>query len=238
MSVGIPSIYTPSRWGEIYHATTQDEVLGGGSAGPGKTMVLLMDPIAQVIVEHNRCADPNHQFPLEWGRSTGWALHLRRTIKELEQTIVRSKRIFKLIDPGADWSEQKTTWTFSSGYRFQFGHCQNATDWQSYLGGEYCAAAGTGVLMADGSFRAIESVEAGEFVQTLEGPKRVTATWNTGPKPCVSATVQADGIGYVGTQVHPTTHPVMLSSIGIRQYEGSRSTPQAALRSHALECVW
>jgi phage terminase large subunit len=130
--------YKPSRWGEVYHSVGSDvhEMLGAGAQGPGKTLVLLMDPMQQIVVEHQRCNDPKHPFPLRPGTSTGWALHLRRTIRELEQTIVRSKRMFPMIDPGAKFDEQKSTWTFSSGYRFQFGHCQNPSDWQNYLGVE------------------------------------------------------------------------------------------------------
>lgn len=127
-------IYTPSRYGQIYHATTQDEVLGGGAAGGGKTAILLMDPFQQIIVEHQRCQNPEHPYPLKWGQSTGWALHLRRTLTELEQTMVRAERMFPAVDPGATFDRQKTTWTFSSGYRFQFGHCQNSGDWLKYYG--------------------------------------------------------------------------------------------------------
>lgn len=129
-------VYSPSRWGEIYHALPYDEVLGGGAAGPGKSLVLLMDPMQQIVVEHQRM-QKGHPFHIEPGMSTGWALHLRRTIKQLEQNIIRTKRIFPIVDPGAKFDEQKTTWTFTSGYRFQFGHCQNSQDWQAYLSGEF-----------------------------------------------------------------------------------------------------
>lgn len=103
----------------------------------GKTRVLIMEPMAQIAVEHERCSDPTHPFPLKWGKSTGWALHLRRTIKQLEQTIIISKRLFPEIDPGAKFDEQKTTWTFSSGYHYQFGHCQNPSDHMNYLSYEF-----------------------------------------------------------------------------------------------------
>ena len=41
-----------------------------------------------------------------------------------------------------------------------------------------CLLAGEEIIMGDGSFRKIEDVLKGESVQTLEGPKEVTATWN------------------------------------------------------------
>lgn len=132
------SLYVPSTWGATYHALPDDEVLGAGAAGPGKSMVLLMDPFHwQIPTEHQRCEDPEHEFHMPWGASSGWALHLRRTRPMLELSIQRSHRIFPLIDPAAKWNENKATWTFRSGYRYQFGHCHDSEDWQNYLSFEF-----------------------------------------------------------------------------------------------------
>lgn len=132
------SIYTPSPWGAEYHALPHRYALGAGSAGPGKTQVLIMEPLAQILSEHDRCYRAmDHEHPLKWGSSTGWALHLRRSLAHLSQTILRAKRIFPAIDPGIHWSEQEKTFTFSSGYRYQFGHCNEADSWQQYYSNEY-----------------------------------------------------------------------------------------------------
>lgn len=131
------SIYTPSVWGQKYHSLTQDEALGAGSAGPGKSLVLLYEPLQQIVLEHARCADPDHPHRLNWGMSTGWALHLRRQYKMLAQTLVRAQRSFPLIDPGARWVASENTWIFSSGYRYQFGHCNDADDWDQYMSSEF-----------------------------------------------------------------------------------------------------
>lgn len=136
-------LYKPSPWGARFHylrderGNTIREILGAGSAGPGKTTVLLMDPFEKIIIEHKRCQDTKHKYHLEWGASLGWALHLRRTRTRLEQTIAKSKRIFRAFDPDARWDENKTTWTFSSGYRYQFGHCKDPSDWEQYLSFEF-----------------------------------------------------------------------------------------------------
>lgn len=142
-------IYVPSPWQQRYHATTADEVLGGGAAGPGKTRCLVMDPFQQITIEHARCMkDPRlvapdessplwrmvEENPLHMGSSTGWAVHLRRTIKELKQTMSRSIATFQAIDPGAKFDKTENMWTFSSGYHYQFGHCMNPDDWNLYLG--------------------------------------------------------------------------------------------------------
>lgn len=131
------AIYKPSRWGEIFHALPDWEALGAGAAGPGKSVVLLAEPFPQIKVEHDRCANRNHPFHQGWGQSTGWALHLRRTRPMLEETMARAHRMFPRMDPGAVWSEQKATWTFTSGYKYQFGHCKDPTDFIIYQGNQY-----------------------------------------------------------------------------------------------------
>jgi len=114
------------------------------------SMVLLTDPLEQVWVEHIRCqqnkipeAFPGDikeaikANPLRWGHSEGWALHLRRTLTRLGDTIERAHRMFPLIDPDVEWNEKKSIFTFSSGFKYQFGHCKDRTDYMNYLGQAY-----------------------------------------------------------------------------------------------------
>ncbi len=130
-------LYKPSKWGREYHALMHDEALGAGAAGPGKTTVLIAEPLYQIRIEHDRCENPDHKYPLEWGMSVGWALYLRRTFPMLQQTIVRANRIFKRIDPGVTFNVKESTFTFSSGFRYQFGQCQHTGDWENYYSNEY-----------------------------------------------------------------------------------------------------
>lgn len=134
----LKSIYTPSKWQSEFHHANYSHTLGAGSAGPGKSLALLFDPFYQILEEHRRCTERGHPHPLIPGTSTGHALHLRRKMKMLEETIQRSKRWFKLIDPGARFSEGNNCpmWTFSSGYRYEFGHCHDRWDWENYVGSE------------------------------------------------------------------------------------------------------
>ncbi len=129
--------YTPSPWGTLYHNLPYEEALGAGAAGPGKTTVLLADPLPQIFVEHERCQNKEHPFHIPWGESVGWALHLRRTLKQLEQSIQRSHQTFPKIDPKVKWDTQKYTWTFSSGYHYQFGHCKDRESWEDYMSFEF-----------------------------------------------------------------------------------------------------
>lgn len=133
--------YRASPWGARYHATTGTifEVLGAGAAGPGKTEVLLNDANDQIVVEHERCENRRHKHYHAWGESTGHALHLRRTRLMLEQSITRAGRAFRTMDPGVQWNEQKSTFTFTSGYKYQFGHCKDPNDWEGYASFEFSA---------------------------------------------------------------------------------------------------
>lgn len=70
-----------------------------------------------------------------------------------------------------------------------------------------CLAAGSEVMMTDGSLRAIEMISVGDEVATLDGPKPVTHTWNPdtledGMPQCVELTFE-DGHTVVCSLKHP-----------------------------------
>lgn len=144
------SVYTPSEWGMRFHQSTANEVLGGGAAGMGKSIVLLWDPIVnQAVVEHARCtgqlldqlppwlADLCRKHPIRKGESEGHALHMRRTMPQLLETIDRSLRMFPKFDPGAEYSKEFHRWTFTSGYKYTFGHCRETNSHKDYLSKQY-----------------------------------------------------------------------------------------------------
>lgn len=114
------------------------------------SLVLLMDPLEQVRIEHMRCQqdkvpeawDPSmrdliQRNPLRWGQSEGWIIHLRRTLPRLSETIARAHRVFPQIDPDVDWNAKDHTFTFSSGIRYEFGHCKDRVDYNNYLSKQY-----------------------------------------------------------------------------------------------------
>jgi hypothetical protein len=96
-----------------------------------------MDPLQQIIVEDQRWRDKHHPHRIRKGKSAGWALHLRRTFPMLEDTMDRAERVFPEIDPYVFFESQKHRWVFSSGFKFQFGHCKDPGDWQQYFSKEY-----------------------------------------------------------------------------------------------------
>jgi hypothetical protein len=126
-------LYRASAWGKEFHASQVDELLGGGSAGPGKSLALLMDPGEQIVTEHMRWKRGDFAA----GQSRGWALHLRREFPRLEQTIHRSKVMFEALDNGARYDPQTHKWTFSSGYKVQFGHLSEKDSYLNYRSNEY-----------------------------------------------------------------------------------------------------
>lgn len=126
------ALYEPAPVQAEFHVCPANEILLGGAAGPGKSLALLMDPIqTQLINEHER-----------WRRgeiesSVGWAIHFRREFPRLEQTLERAHRIFRAFDPGASWNGDSHTWTFSCGYKIQFGHLKDEDDKYNYASNEY-----------------------------------------------------------------------------------------------------
>lgn len=142
--------YKPSVWGAQFHARTENEVFGAGAAGPGKTTVLLADPLSQLWVETLRCQQDKipesfpestrqfiEQHPLKWGSSQGWVLHMRRTMPRLSETIQRAHRLFNQIEPGVKFRERDAMFQFKCGLTYEFGHCKDRADYNNYLGKSY-----------------------------------------------------------------------------------------------------
>lgn len=95
--------------------------------------MLLTDAFEQIIVEAERCKTGD----IEYGRSAGWALHIRKEFPRLEASIHRSKMLFPTLDEGAKYDPQTKKWRFSSGYQYQFGHLSESTSFLNYRSNEY-----------------------------------------------------------------------------------------------------
>lgn len=120
-------LYDPASVQSEFHLCTADEALLGGAAGPGKSLCLLMDPIiTQMVGEHDRFQRG------EIVESAGWALHLRREYTMLDETLNRAHSIFPRIDPKVHWDGDRKMFTFSCGYKYQFGHLKDVKDWRIY----------------------------------------------------------------------------------------------------------
>lgn len=140
-------VYVPSEWGQRYHATRAHELMGGGTAGPGKTYALLGDMLPQLYVEHQRCLLPKshpyyHPFakPGEAGDSKCWCLFLRRTAPMLTQTIERAERMLRAFDPNVTkkaLSGDSVLFFLASGARVQFDACKDLNSYEKFMGHEF-----------------------------------------------------------------------------------------------------
>ncbi len=175
------------------------ELFFGGARGGGKTDFILGD----------------------WSGHAGtYGAHahgiiFRRTMPELDDVIARSRELF--VPLGATFREQAKEWVFPNGATLRMRYLDRDADADSYQGHAYCVAVGTPILMADNTWKPIESIHVGEMVQTLEGPRRVTDRVKPYKAQCVKATVRDASGACVGVQVHPVWHPV-LASEGWRAY--------------------
>jgi hypothetical protein len=120
--------YDPAPRQREFHALTTTEALFGGSAGPGKSIALTCDPFEQIIVEHERCKARE----IQWGQSTGMAIHFRREMPRLEETIFRAKILFGKLDPAFKFRDNDHAGQFSSGYRFRFAHLKDSDSFLNY----------------------------------------------------------------------------------------------------------
>jgi predicted phage terminase large subunit-like protein len=96
------------------------EALYGGSAGGGKSEALLAGA-------------------LRWIREPPFrALILRRTYADLERSLIdRSRTMFRIACPEAEYHETKKLWRFPSGAQVQFGHLEREEDKYDYQSAEY-----------------------------------------------------------------------------------------------------
>src|SRR5690606_30808914 len=53
------------------------------------------------------------------------------------ETIDRSMRMFPKFDPGAQYSKEFHRWTFTTGYKFTFGHCREEDSYEDYLSSQF-----------------------------------------------------------------------------------------------------
>ena len=97
-------------------AASEREVLYGGSAGGGKTMALIADPMRYF---HN----PNFN-----------GLILRRTTDELREIIWKTQELYPKAFKGAKWQERKSQWVFPSGARLWLTYLERDEDVLRYQG--------------------------------------------------------------------------------------------------------
>lgn len=115
--------WRPSAKQAEFLAAREDEVLFGGAAGGGKSDALIVDALG---LQHKA---------LLWDRYR--ALLVRQTTPQLRELIDRTRAMYPLVYPGADYSEQAKEWRFPSGAKVIFGYAERDQDAHQYQGQEY-----------------------------------------------------------------------------------------------------
>jgi hypothetical protein len=97
-------------------ASSEREVLFGGSAGGGKTMGLIADPMR--YFDHP-------QFN---------GIIFRRTNDELREIVWKSQELYPRVFNGAKWQEKKSQWVFPNGGRLWLTYLERDEDVLRYQG--------------------------------------------------------------------------------------------------------
>lgn len=126
----LASIWAPTKKQALALSCPVYELMYGGAKGGGKSDFILVDFLPQLEV-----ADKRYR---ELGvKSKGRALLVRKEFGRLKDLLNRAHWLFPQIDPGVRWREQDHTFTFTCGYRFEFGHLEGPQDHQNYQGQEF-----------------------------------------------------------------------------------------------------
>lgn len=133
MSVAASALYTPSPVQKEFHDSAADETLFAGSAGPGKSLALRMDPLDVIAVEHDRVRKG------EIRRSTAVILFLRRLSTSLDEAVRLGTEVYQSIDPGFRTVDEKSrvVGTFTSGVEYVWSHMKDTDAYLSHRSKAY-----------------------------------------------------------------------------------------------------
>lgn len=98
-----------------------DEVLYGGAKGGGKTDWLLFD-----FLDPDLMQKPHYR-----------GIIFRRTFPRLREVIDRSQQWFTKLENAPEYSKNERCWTFPTGAKLFFAHCQYEESKYDYQGHEY-----------------------------------------------------------------------------------------------------
>jgi hypothetical protein len=175
-----------------------DEVFYGGERGGGKSDFQL-----------GYQEDGALRYRENWR-----GIMFRKTTVELEELQGRAMEVFSAS--GATYKSQPSgdypfsnCWYWPNGATVKMRYIENERDYGRYHGHSYCVGVDTPIWMADGSFKRIADICAGEWVATLGGARKVLGAVKPYVAPCVRLVLKH------GSQIQPIWHPVLSSVSGI-----------------------
>lgn len=117
----------------------------------------------------------------------------------------QTHRLLKLQNPNAFYGLKTGTMLHCTFVALTYAQAKD-TLWQNYYAtltesAWFCLAEGTPITLADGSFKAIESISIGDEVKTLEGSSVVDKHFDNGIQECFDVNL-SDGKSITGTTEH------------------------------------
>lgn len=207
-------VHRPSKKQLAFLMLPHSEAFFGGSAGGGKSDALLMAALQYVDI-------PGYS-----------AIIFRNTLTELKGADGLIPRAKSWLAPFMATKEVKWDGSVHSFFfatvnsdgtpgdpaRLEFGFIGQANAETKYQGRAYqfCVDPKTLVWMADGSRKPMSDVKIGDYVFTLDGPKRVTKKHKT-VKPCVAVKSK------YGVQIQSTSHRLFSSPFQSGAYTTTES---------------
>lgn len=113
-------------------------------AQPGSQVAFLSCPVREILYEGTRGPGKTDCALVKFAKYTGrgfgsyWrGLMLRETYKQLDDAIIKSKRLFGRYFPQAEYNKGNFTWSFPGGEELLLRHFAGIDDYANYHGHEY-----------------------------------------------------------------------------------------------------
>ncbi len=161
---------------------------------PGSQCLALSAPVDHIMIDGTRGGGKTDVQIMRFRRHVGqgyggfWrGVIVGRSYKALDDIVARSKRWFPKFGDGAKFkaSQSSYKWVWPGGEELLLRVMEKPEDYEKFHGQEFCLEKDQLVSTPQGPVK-IKDLSVGDFVDTPEGPKRVSKKFDVGVKPCVA----------------------------------------------------